>query len=481
MPTKNTKQIIETLEKLGGREFAEDSLTFEGDKLILPLRKTPEWAIDTIKAHIEAESATHNFDRLFRYRPWDVAAAAARTIKVLTGTSGIGVATRTFFGRTPPSMLSVDIGVGQTMQIPWGNIEVPMFEGTVTLAHQYHDDYGVLGFIRVSAPRRMRSAIEGWFKMIERELVTNSIYRGKAFNGAEQPEFIDLDAVDPAQVIYSDEVEFQLEANVWSLLKHTDAMRENRIPLKRAVLLHGDYGTGKTLAAFLTAQVAVQNAWTFIYCRPGKDDLLSVMQTAKLYQPSVVFFEDVDLIAEGDEGAGVTQLLDTFDGITAKGTALMAILTTNHPQRIHKGMLRSGRLDSVIKIGTGDRSSFRRMIEVTVVPEALAADIDWDAIATEFDGFLPAFVKEAISRTMLYALTRGGGKLGMLETEDFVHAARGLRPQLEMMNEAIEGKPQPELEIALTDTVQRAVHGAKLFNSEYDEQMGYVVVGNGNQ
>lgn len=46
---------------------------------------------------------------------------------------------------------------------------------------------------------------------------------------------------------------------------------------------------------------------------------------------------------------------------------------------------------------------------------------------------MPAFVKEAIDRAKRYNMARNGGKLTQLNTDDFVNAAVGLRPQLELM------------------------------------------------
>src|SRR4029077_18616774 len=105
---------------------------------------------------------------------------------------------------------------------------------------------------------------------------------------------------------------------------------------------------------------------------PGRDSLQTVLQTARMYQPAVVFFEDLDEISDpSHDGDNVTQLLDTFDGITAKGTEILAILTTNHPERIHKGMLRPGRLDAVIHIGELDANGVGRMIRALVPNEQL--------------------------------------------------------------------------------------------------------------
>jgi len=468
MGESTSERILKTLAELGGKQFSEDSITFEGTRLVIPKTMTAHEAIRVLQSHIAAEETEHEFERKFRFRPWDVAAATARAIKTLTGTSGIGLAQHSFFGSTPPSMKTIEVGVGETLQVPWGSVWVELLKGTVTISGVKDPEYGLLGYIGVEAPRKMRAAVEGLFKMIEDELNRHSIYRGKAFNGNEVPEFIDLDTVDPSQVIYTKEVTAQLDANVWSMLRYTEAMRRNGVPMKRSVLLHGPFGTGKTLAAFLTAREAVANGWTFIYCRPAKDDLHEVMQTARLYQPSVVFFEDVDTISSGGDDDSVSKLLDTFDGITAKGTELIVMLTTNHPERIHKGMVRPGRLDAVIEISSLDRDAFERMIQATV-PEEFLDEIDYDKVAEAMEGFLPAFVKEAIDRTKRYAIARNAGELTKLTTDDFVHAANGLRPQLEMMNEAKEGVKTDKLGDVLKASVREAIERQALVDERGDE------------
>lgn len=439
-PAKTAKAILATLAELAGEQFSEDDITFEGTRLVIPEKMSAGQAVNVLNEHIKAETAITQYVRIYKFRPWDGAAAFHRAVRTLTGTSGIGVATG-FFGSNPPRLITINVGPHETMQVPWGTIRVPLFEAEVTLGGTTDRELGMLFYISIEAPRKYRAAIEGLFRLVQHELDTASIYRGQAFDGQEEPEFMDLTGVDPNKVIYSDEVMTQLDVNMWSLLKHTDVIREHGLPLKRAVLLHGKYGTGKTLAAFLTAQHAVANGWSFVYCRPGRDNLNDVMTTARLYQPAVVFFEDIDLVSEGTTGEGdsITQLLDLFDGITAKGTELMAVLTTNHPDRIHKGMVRPGRLDAVIEIAELDRNGIERMIRANVPVAKLSNDLDMDLIAKAMDGYLPAFVKEAIDRTARYSIARTG-TVSLLTTDDFVYAANGLRPQLEMMTDAKEGR-----------------------------------------
>jgi len=462
--TKEEKDILNQLAKLGGERFQESDIEFKGTKLILPSRWTAKKAIDTLSAYMEQEEMVTRFHRMYMYRPYDGAAAVERTIRLLTGMSGIQKGTASFFGESPPNRVSIKTDVNETMDIPWGGIEIDIFEGSAYIGSQDHPEYGPLFNITVEAPRKYRPEVEGFFNLVQTELLANSIYRGKIFDGQDEPEFLDLRGVNPDQIVYSEEVLKQLDTNMWSMIRHTSVHRAQGLPLKRAVLLHGEYGTGKTLAAFRTALMAKEYGWTFVYCRPGKDDLHKVMQTARLYQPAVVFFEDVDTVSgESESRDNVSRLLDVFDGINAKGTELLVVLTTNHPERIHKGMVRPGRLDSVIEIGALDSPGTEKLIRA--VCGDVVGELDMEPIADAMEGFAPAYVKEAIDRASRYAIARTGAAPEKLETPDFVHAALGLRDQLAMQQDAHELSPGASLDAALMQTVRTGISGAELVDS----------------
>jgi len=438
--TKARAKVLVKLTELAGASFHEDDITREGTRLVIPARMTPMEAVKTLEAHIKAEETLIMMSRTFKARIWDGAAAFERAVKLVTGMSGVGKPTDLgFFGSVPPSRRTINISSTETLDVPWGEVRVDLFEADMTLGGDMDEDLGLVFSLGAYAPKKMRTAIEGFFRVIEDELEQRSIYRGRAFDGKDQPDFIALDGVDPRRVVYSEEVIEQLEANLWTLLEQTQVNRDLGLTLKRAVLVHGEYGTGKTLAAYLTGQKAIANGWTFVYCRPGKDDLDYVFQTARLYQPAVVFFEDVDTVSEAGEGQdAVTRLLDTFDGVAAKGTEIVAILTTNHVDRIHKGMVRPGRLDAIIKIGSLDSAGVRKLIEANLPGDMLGDWLDWDAIGEAMDAFTPAFVKEAGDRTVRYAVTRAGGVPNRLETEDFLRSARGMDAHLQLMEDAVD-------------------------------------------
>jgi transitional endoplasmic reticulum ATPase len=452
------KAILAALDQLGGLTVQEDTLTFEGDRFILPasLRGDIQGAENYLRQYRESQEETYEYSRTYPYRPADGAAAFDRAMKRLFGSTGVGQATYSFFGKQPPQFRTIDVGVGRTLQVPWGNVTFSPLDAVFTTGAMKDPERGLLFVLSVEAPRKHRQRIEGFFDAVARELAEASIYRGKAINGAEEPAFLDVTAVDPSTVVYSADVMTQLNANLWALLDHTAVMRDLKIPLKRAVLVEGPYGTGKTLAGALTAQRAVQNGWTFVLCRPGVDDLMTTLRTAQLYSPAVVWFEDIDIVGSGGTTTFIARLLDALDGVTAKGAEVVAGFTTNHVDRLQKGLLRPGRIDTVIHIGELDTAGIERLIKVTV-PERLLGKVDYTKVATAFTGYVPAFAKEAIDRAMRYSIARNGGVPDQVTTDDLVNAAKGLREQHRLMEAAAEGANRPTLDGVFRDVVEGVV------------------------
>lgn len=469
---KEHDALLSTLAQLGGKLTAEEDVVFQGTKIVLPERMNIPDAIRFLKDKEAEDEEEMQFNRTFKYRPWDGARATSNALRKAFGMTR-QQPIMTMFGKQPPQLITINTGPGETEQVPWGAITIPILpNSTIYLGGARDAELGTLFAVTVNAPRKHRFHIEGIFNLIQNELETNSMYRGKAFDGREEAEFLDLSGVRQDKVVYSDDVITQLEANVWGQLRYSEAMREQGLPLKRAVLLEGPYGTGKTLAAFLTAQEAINNGWTFIYCRPGRDNLRDTMATAQLYQPSVVFFEDVDVIADSDQGTdSVSTLLDVFDGIQAKGTEILAVLTTNHVDQIHKGMCRPGRLDAIIHVGALDRNGVQRLVEVTVPREILDTNIDYDKVYDAMEGYLPAFCKEAVDRSIRYSLTRGKGFSSTITTEDLINAAQGLRAQFDLMTDAHEGKEKDPLSQALVPVLRTALHGSRIVETGTDYQL----------
>lgn len=457
--------LIKALDALGGLTVQEDTLVFEGTRFVLPESMNGDIprAVGFLREYQAQQEEMYRFSRVYPYRPFDGAAAFDRTMKAVFGSTGIGKAQYDMFGgRHSPELRTVANGHGSTVQVPWGEVRLSALDATFSTGASRDSERGLLFCLAVEAPRKHRRRIEGFFEAVDRELREHSIYRGQAITGAEEPGFLNVNTVDPSTVVYSADVMTQLNANLWALLDYTALMRERGMPLKRAVLVEGPYGTGKTLAGALTAQRAVANGWTYVLCRPGVDDLMDTLRTAQLYAPAVVWFEDVDTVGSGGSTMYISRLLDALDGVTAKGAEVVAGFTTNHVDKLQKGLLRPGRIDSVIHIGELDAAGVEKLIKV-VIPADMLGKIDYAKVATAFTGYVPAFAREAIDRAMRYSIVRTGGLPDTVTTGDLVNAAQGLRTQLRLMEDANEGANGVTLDGLLTARFEEALGRTRVF------------------
>ncbi|DAZ90381.1 AAA family ATPase [Mycobacteroides abscessus] len=458
-----------------------DEVTFH-DKtdIVLPRNITYGRAKDILQRMQDEAETMMEKKRTYQFRPFDGAVAAQRVMKRMFGiTIGMPTPGGFFSPPEPPETRTVQISATETLEVPWGRVYVPSLgDGGVIMVSGTRDrEHGMIAYISViTAKKNSPKAVE-FLDAIGQELKTNSIYRGQAIVGTEEPEFLNLSSVKPEEIVFSDEVMSTLEGTLWSVIRHREVLKSEGVRIKRALLLEGPYGTGKTSAGQLTALEAVASGWTFIASRPG-DNINEVLKTAKLYQPAVVFIEDVDNQASTGDSDEVSKLLESFDGVTSKGSELALLMTTNHFERIHKGMLRPGRIDAVVEVAALDRNGTERLVRAVVAPNRLADDVDYDKVYEamtinvngEAVGFYPAFVREALERAKTYAIGRlGGGVDYKLDTSDLVGAAISLHNQLRAQYEADEGETGFSIDDQIQDVIRETLNSTKVKDLNDDD------------
>jgi hypothetical protein len=441
----------------------------EGKKISLPKGMTYKRAFAILQRLQEEADTMTQFDRTFMYRPDDGAHATYHCMRARWGMA-LGKITETFFGVRPAESRTIQIAFGKTMQVPWGRIEVPHLDGLeFFVMEDTHAEYGKVFKLYARGPKRHKGEVEALFDDVQEYLQTRSIYRGQALIGSDSLDFLNMD-LDLSKIVFSDKVNEELGGMLWSSLRYSEAMRREGLSLKRAILLHGPYGTGKTSIGLITAGEATKAGWTFLSAKPGRDKVENVLRTARLYEPAVVFVEDIDNQTSDGEADAVSRLLDAFDGITSKGGELMIVLTTNHLDRIHKGMLRPGRLDAIVEIAGLDRNGIEKLIKAVVPKGKLAEGVDYDMVYGSMDGFLPAFVRETINRAVTFAVARMHGEGSyIIDTDDLVHAAESLHPQLAALTDAGEGTKRPTLDKSLEALVLGSLGQVKTFDGHTDE------------
>ncbi|XP_048637200.1 cell division control protein 48 homolog B-like isoform X4 [Brassica napus] len=146
-------------------------------------------------------------------------------------------------------------------------------------------------------------------------------------------------------------------------IKHSAAFTKMGISPMRGILLHGPPGCSKTTLAKAAANAAQASFFSLscaelfsMYVGEGEALLRNMFQRARLAAPSIIFFDEADVVAckRGEEGSSsnsstvgerlLSTLLTEMDGLEeAKGILVLA--ATNRPYAIDAALMRPGRFD----------------------------------------------------------------------------------------------------------------------------------------
>jgi transitional endoplasmic reticulum ATPase len=205
-------------------------------------------------------------------------------------------------------------------------------------------------------------------------------------------------------------------------LKHPEAFKRLGIRPAKGFLLYGPPGTGKTMLAKATARESEAN-----FIATKSSDLLSKwygeseQQIARLFArarqvaPTVIFIDELDsLVPARGGGMGepqvtervVNTILAEMDGLEELNNVVL-IGATNRPNLIDPALLRPGRFDELIYVGTPDMGGRRQILAIHTKGMPLAKDVDLDSLAQRTERFTGADLEDLVRRAGLTALRRG--------------------------------------------------------------------------
>jgi transitional endoplasmic reticulum ATPase len=419
-----------------------------GDKIVVPPPIPLKAAIEILQRQLKYESETVTITEDFRTFVWDGAnalrLAMERRYGWVSAERSMG-----WFGSEPPQLIAVESGVGETVNIAWGEFSVPGITGRITTDARMNE--GTLQFRLVAKVLRMHEhEIKALANDVREILRNESLYKGKAIKirftdqanksiQMPQPKFLSLDGVREDELVFSSDVAEAIAVNLFTPIEHREECAAHGIPFKRGVLLGGKFGVGKTLVAYVLAKKCVDNGVTYIYCE-NINDFADVIQFAAQYQPAVVFCEDIDRVVSGERDIDVDRILNTIDGIESKRTQVMVVLTTNNVDAIHQAMIRPGRLDAVIHVTEPDAEAVIRLIQ-QYGRGLVSSDENLARVGTILRGQIPAVVREVVERAKLSAIRCAKGGPLQIRARDLETASVTMKMQLDLLNR--KQKPEP--------------------------------------
>jgi transitional endoplasmic reticulum ATPase len=250
-------------------------------------------------------------------------------------------------------------------------------------------------------------------------------------------------------------------------LKNPDAFRRLGIRPAKGFLLFGPPGTGKTLLAKAVAKEAEAN---FISMKSS--DLLSkwygeseqqiarMFQRARAVSPCVIFIDEIDsLVPARGSGQGeptvtgrvVNTILAEMDGLEEL-QSVVVIGATNRPALVDPALLRPGRFDELVYVGTPDKAGRETILKIHARDMPLAADVDLGKVAADTERFTGADLEDVVRRAGLEALKRAGGDVQEVTAADFAAALEDSRATVTAAMEEEYKKMRGELKKRAADT-----------------------------
>ncbi|WP_404479722.1 CDC48 family AAA ATPase [Novosphingobium sp. BL-52-GroH] len=241
-----------------------------------------------------------------------------------------------------------------------------------------------------------------------------------------------------------DTAQLKLKEGVELPLKNPEAFHKLGIRPAKGFLLYGPPGTGKTLLAKAVAKEAEAN---FISIKSS--DLLSKwygeseQQIARLFArarqvaPCVIFIDEIDSLvpARGMGGGGgepqvtsrvVNTILAEMDGMEELQSVVL-IGATNRPALVDPALLRPGRFDELVYVGTPDAPGREHILGIHTAKMPLAEDVSLASIAERTERFTGADLEDVVRRAGLVAIRKRGATVEQVTAEDFEDALEDSR------------------------------------------------------
>ncbi len=250
--------------------------------------------------------------------------------------------------------------------------------------------------------------------------------------------------------VAGEEEEKQELVEVVEFLKNPAKFTKLGAKIPSGVLLEGPPGTGKTLLARAVAGEANVPFFSIsgsdfveMFVGVGASRVRDLFTNAKKSAPSIIFIDEIDAIGRrrgGNASGGgndereqtLNQLLVEMDGFEGN-EGVIVIAATNRSDVLDPALLRPGRFDRKVLVGSPDVRGREAILRVHAKNMPLADDVDLKEIARQTPGFVGADLANLLNEAALLAARRNASEISakdLDEAEDRVIAGPAKRDSL---------------------------------------------------
>lgn len=178
---------------------------------------------------------------------------------------------------------------------------------------------------------------------------------------------------------------------VCDALKAPEKYKRLGVTVPKGILLHGEPGIGKGLLAQAFIDESGRKCFTIRKDRPDGEFvnyIRETFETAKKQAPCIVFLDDMDKFAIGDETQTAAEEYVTVQTCIdeIKDYEIFVIATVNGRELLPHSLVRPGRFDKIIRMKAPGGENAERIIEHFLSRKQMAEDVDAKEIARILNG-----------------------------------------------------------------------------------------------
>lgn len=213
-----------------------------------------------------------------------------------------------------------------------------------------------------------------------------------------------------------DEIKEEL-FEIVDFMKNPEKYRKMGAKIPKGVLFYGPPGTGKTL---LASAVAGETNSSFFnvtgsefvekYVGVGAKRVRTLFEKARKEAPSIIFIDEIDALgakrhseSNNEKDQTLNQLLVEMDGFT-KDSNVIVIGATNRLDLLDEALLRPGRFDRHVHIGSPNYHTRFEILKVHTKNKPLAKNVDIELLAKKTHGFNGAHLANITNEAAIFAV-----------------------------------------------------------------------------